>query len=84
MREANVNQSAWRGVCTRIAELNQPVRVQKELEKVTFFGSKFQTLKHLRTRITDRGWKMKPPMIRFVEDQIIRSLKASRPKQGDS
>jgi len=32
--------SAWRGVWARIAELNQPARVQKELERLSFFNSK--------------------------------------------
>jgi hypothetical protein len=30
--EARLTQSSWRGVGARIAELNQPTRVQKELE----------------------------------------------------
>ena len=55
LREANLNQSTWSGVCTRIAELNQPARVQKKLERVTLFSSKSQRLKHLRTRLTEIG-----------------------------
>jgi hypothetical protein len=33
-REANLNLSSWREVWARTAELNQPARVQKELERV--------------------------------------------------
>ena len=40
-----MNQSVWRGVGARTAELNQPARVQKELERVSLFSSKSQKLK---------------------------------------
>lgn len=40
LREANLIQSTWRGVCTRTDELNQPARIQKEQEKVSLFSSK--------------------------------------------
>jgi hypothetical protein len=36
-RKIGLNQSAWRGVWARIDELNQPARVQKELEQVSLF-----------------------------------------------
>ena len=39
-REARLNQSAWRVVWARTAELNQPARVQKDLERVSLFSSK--------------------------------------------
>ena len=41
-REARLNQSAWRGVGARTAELNQPARDEKEKERVSLFGSKSQ------------------------------------------
>lgn len=47
LREARLNQSAWRGVWTRTAELNQPTRVQKELERVSLFSIKSRRLKTL-------------------------------------
>ena len=37
-REANLNESAWRGVWDRTVELNQPARVQKELERMSLFS----------------------------------------------
>ena len=66
-REASVNQSAWRGVWRKTTELNHPVRVQKELERVNLFSSKSQRLKHSRPRLADRGWKRKPSRSRLAE-----------------
>jgi hypothetical protein len=53
-REGNFNQSAWRGVWARTSELNQPTRVQKEVERVSLFSSKplIQQL-HL---VNERDW----------------------------
>jgi hypothetical protein len=39
-RETRLNPSAWRGVQARTAEMNQPSRIQNELERVNFFSSK--------------------------------------------
>jgi hypothetical protein len=43
--EASLSQSAGRSVSVRAAELNQPARVQKELERLSLFSSKSQRLK---------------------------------------
>jgi hypothetical protein len=40
LREVRLNLSAWRVVWARTAELNQPARVQKELERTSLFSSK--------------------------------------------
>jgi hypothetical protein len=39
-RKARWNQSAWRGIWVRIAELNQTTRVQKELKRIHLFKRK--------------------------------------------
>jgi hypothetical protein len=39
LRGASVNQSAWRGVWFRTAELNQPARVERA-EQMRLFNSK--------------------------------------------
>jgi hypothetical protein len=44
-RKARLNQSAWRRVWVRTAELNQSVRAQKELESVSLLSSESQRLK---------------------------------------
>lgn len=46
-RKARLDQSVWRGVRARAAELNQPARIQKELEDVSLFSRKSQRLKTL-------------------------------------
>jgi hypothetical protein len=40
LRQARLNQSVWRGVWARTADLNQAVRVLKELERVNLSHSK--------------------------------------------
>jgi hypothetical protein len=40
LREASLNQSAWRGVWDRVSELTQPAWVQKELGRVSLLSSK--------------------------------------------
>jgi len=49
--------------------LNQPARIQKELEWLRLFRSKSQRLKHARSKLADRGWKI----IRRVEAFRLRS-----------
>jgi hypothetical protein len=39
-KRSQFESSAWRGIWARMAELNQPARVQKELERVGLFSSK--------------------------------------------
>ena len=44
LREARLNQAAWRGVWARTAELNQPARAQRELEGVNHWAVMSQRL----------------------------------------
>jgi hypothetical protein len=39
-KNASLNQLTWREVYNRTAELNQPPRVQKELENMSLFSTK--------------------------------------------
>jgi hypothetical protein len=48
----------------------EPIRVQKELERVTLFSIKSQRLKHFRPCLADEGWKIKPKS-GLAEDQIV-------------
>jgi hypothetical protein len=54
LAETKLNQSAGRGVCARIAELNLPARIRKELERVSLFSGKSPRLKHSRPRLDCR------------------------------
>ena len=44
VKEASLTQSAWKGVWAWTADLNQPARVQKELERESVLSNKFQRL----------------------------------------
>lgn len=39
-KRSQTEESSWQGIWTRISELNQPAKVQKELERVILFKSK--------------------------------------------
>ena len=60
LREASLNQSAWRGVSGRTADLNHSAITQKELERSSSLSSKSQRLAHSRPKLADAGWKLKP------------------------
>ena len=73
LKEANLNQSAWRGVRAKAAELDQ---TQEELEGMSLFSSKSQGLKHSRPKLADGGWKLKPSRSGIAEDQIAQRIEA--------
>jgi hypothetical protein len=62
LREARLNQTALKSVCTRTAELNQLARVQTEQERVSLlFSSKSQRLNNFQTLMRLYGAsKMRP------------------------
>jgi hypothetical protein len=67
-REANLNQSGWRRVWARTAELNQPGRVHKEIKRKSLFSSKSLRLKHSRPRLAGDSWKLEHLGSKHVED----------------
>ena len=68
LREADLNQSAWRGVWARTAKLNHSARVQRKLERGSLFSHKSQRLRHFRPTLAEGCWKLKTSRSRFAED----------------
>jgi hypothetical protein len=71
LREARLNQSAWRRIWGRTAELNQPAKAQKKLARVSLFSSK--PLRQLH-RVT-KNYFYKPQRWTCYLSLCIKSLK---------